>query len=142
MIEPQHTVEIGGATRRLRYRFSDWARGERIAGIGIRSGWGIPLTTPAQILPMLLLVGLSHEMPHLTLESAADLVSFETEDALLEACVKAVYDYDPVSKKKLEALHQATKAAGLQHQELTILLELIRSITGTDSGLSSSTDAT
>lgn len=141
MIEPLHTIETGGVSRRLRYRFSDWARGERISGVGIRSGWGIPITTPAQMLPMLLLVGLNHEMPGLTLDSAADLVTFEREDELLEACVKAVYDYDPVSKKKLEALETATKAAGLQHQELTMLVELIRSTIGDASGHSSSTDA-
>ena len=141
MIEPQHVVTIGGVERRLRYRFSDWARGERISGVGLRSGWGIPITTPAQMLPMLLLVGLNHEMPGLSIDSAADLVTFETEDELLEACVKAVYDYDPVSKKKLEALEAATKGAGLQHQELTMLVELIRSITGADSGLSSNTVA-
>ena len=134
MIEPQHTVDIGGVERRLRFRFSDWARGERLSGVGLRSGWGIPITTPAQMLPILLLVGLNHEMPGLTLDAAADLVTFETEDALIEACVRAVYDYDPVSKKKLEALAEATKTAGMQNQELTMLIELIHSITTTESG--------
>ena len=90
---------------------------------------------------MLLLVGLNHEMPGLSLDSAADLVTFEAEDQLLEACIKAVYDYDPISKKKLEALEAATQTAGLQYQELTMLVELIRSITGTGSGPSSNTVA-
>ncbi len=141
MTEPQHTLDIGGVSRRLRYRFSDWARAERIAGIGLRSGWGVPLTTPAQMLPQLLLVGLNHGMPDLTLDKAADLVDFETEDELLAGCVKALYDYEPTAKKKLEALAEALKLNNAPSQELTTLIELIQSTSTTESGPSENTIA-
>lgn len=133
MIEPQHSIEIGGVTRRLRYRFSDWARAERIAETGLRSGWGIPITTPAQMLPKMLLVGLNHEMPGLTLDSAAELIDYDTEDAIMAACVRAVYDYEPAAQKKMETAEQILQSQGLPSQELTMLLGLIRSTSGTDS---------
>ena len=107
----------------------------------MRSGYGVPLASMGEMVPMILFVGLFHEDPKLTLEKAAELITFEEEDAIFEACVKAIYDYDPVSKKKLEALAEATKAAGLQNQELTMLVELIRSITTTESGPSPSITA-
>ena len=134
MTEPQHKLNIGGVERRLRYRFSDWSRAERIAGVGLRSGWGLPLTTPAQMLPQLLLVGLNHGMPDLTLDSAADLVDFETEDELLAGCVKALYDYEPIAKKKLEALAAALAANNEPNQDLMTLIELIQSTSTTGSG--------
>jgi hypothetical protein len=138
MIEPEHCIEIGGVKRRLRYRVSDWFRAERASGIGLRSGYGVPIASVAQMVPMLLFVGILHENPRLTLDSAADLIGYEQEDEIFEACVKAVYDYDPVSKKKLEALAEATKETSSPNPELMILIELIRSITTTASGPSQS----
>ena len=134
MIEPQHVVNIGGVERRLRFRIPDWFHAERISGVGIRSGYGIPITTPSQMLPMLLLVGLNHEIPGLTLDKAVEFIDFENEDYLFEACLKAVYDYDPASKKKLQALEAGSRAIGKPNQELSMLIELILSITTTESG--------
>lgn len=140
-LEPQHVVTIGGVERRLRYRFADWSRAERISGVGIRSGWGVPITTPAQMLPMLLLVGLNHCMPSLTLDGAAELVEYETEDALLHSCLTAMYDYEPSAKKKLQALKEVSDAMGQPSMELSMFLELIQPTTTTESGPSQNTTA-
>ncbi len=139
MIEPQHTIEIGGATQRLRYRYIDWMKAEQAAGTGIRSGWGIPITTPAQMLPMMLLVGLNHCIPALNLDKAAELIEFQREDEMMAACIRAILDYDPTVKKKLL---QLSEAAGTQMPELLMLIELIQLATTSESGLLPSTTDT
>lgn len=139
MIEPQHTLEIGGVTRRLRYRYIDWMKAEQSAGTGIRSNWGIPITTPAQMLPMMLLAGLNHEIPGLNLDKAAELIEFDREDDMFAACIRAIYDYDPNVKKKLI---QLAAVAGPQMPDVLMLLELIQLATTSEFGLSPSTTET
>jgi hypothetical protein len=140
LTEPQHSIVIEGVERRLRYRFVDWSRAERIAGIGIRSGWGVPLTTPAQMLPMMLLAGLNHCVAGLTLDGAAELVTYDNEDALMLSCVQAIYDYEPAAKKKLEAA-AAALANQPEYSMVSMLLELIQSTIGTGSTPSADTDS-
>lgn len=132
MFEPKHKIDIGGAEQRLRYRYIDWMKAEQAAGTGIRSAWGVPLSTPAQMLPMMLLVGLNHAMPGLNLEKAAELIEFDREDELIGACIRAIYDYDPAAKKKVQDL---AGIVGKERPELLMFVELIQLATTSEFGL-------
>ena len=144
MIEPKHTIVIGGVERRLRFRLSDWARAEMSEGRELRTSIGIPSARSSAILEAtLLFVGLRHEMPDLTLDKAFDFLDFENEDTVAEACLRAIYDYEPKALERVKAAQTAMEASKeplpLEAQQF---FDLIQRITTTESGDSAATIAT
>jgi hypothetical protein len=100
-IEPNITIEIGGRRRRLRLRHRDLATAEmRLAAEGHPLSLVGPGSAPfwfsnqgGHQAGVLLMAGLLHEAPDLTLDAARDLITFDNADYVDEVLAAAVDGY-------------------------------------------------
>lgn len=123
ILEPQIAITIGGHARRLRLRHRDLATAEmRLA----QEGHPISLVGPGSApfwfasqgghqAGVLLLAGLLHEQPDLTLDAVRDLITFENAEYVDERLAAAVEAYlrpflESQAKKVASALAQASQA--------------------------------